>query len=253
MSELLHKFQRISCRECRYCSLMSSLIVLKTGEVGVVGCHLEERSSLVEETPQEHCAIAEYEHFLGEFFRRPLNVGALAPSSAQLAVTMLKPIDFDRMGAIAELGAGTGSFTKHILRRKRNQTKFVALETNPTFCEYLIRRWGSSWFVNRSAEELRETLNARKIAHVGAVVSGLPWASLRHDLQVNILRQVLLSLAPGGVFVTFAYLQGLMLPGGIRFRRLLREQFASVERTGVVWSNLPPAFVYVCRKHKGLS
>jgi len=224
---------------------MSSLIVLKTGEVGVDGCHLAEPPSLIE-AAQKHRKIAEHRHFLAQFFQRPLTVGALAPSSVRLAIAMLKPIDFDRMGAIAELGAGTGSFTKHILRRKHNQTKFVALETNPTFCEHLIRRWGSSWFVNRSAEELRETLNAREIAHVGAVVSGLPWASLRHDLQVNILRQVLLSLAPGGVFVTFAYLHGLMLPGGIRFCKLLRERFVSVERTRVVWSNLPPAFVYVC-------
>ena len=232
---------------------MSSLIVLKTDEVGVVGCHFAERPSLTEEAPQEHCAIAEHKHFVSEFFKRPLNVGAFAPSSAQLAVTMLKPIDFDRLGAIAELGPGTGSFTRHILERKRHQTKFVALENNPRFREYLIRRWGSFWFANRSAEELRETLNAREIAHVGAVVCGLPWASLRRDQQVNILRQVLLSLAPGGVFLTFAYLQGLMLPGGIRFRKLLREQFASVQRTKVVWSNLPPAFVYVCRKHKGVS
>lgn len=232
---------------------MSSLIVLKIGEVGITACHLAERPSLIEDAPQERCAIAEHKHFLSEFFKRPLNVGAFAPSSARLAVAMLKPIDFDRLGAIAELGAGTGSFTKYILERKRHQTKFVALETNPRFCEYLIRRWGSFWFANRSAEELRTTLNTKEIAHVGAVVSGLPWANLRRDLQVCVLRQVLLSLDPGGVFVTFAYLQGLMLPGGIRFRKLLREQFASVERTKIVWSNLPPAFVYVCRKHKGLS
>ena len=67
-------------------------------------------------------------------------------------------------------------------------------------------------FELRSAEELRETLAGKGIARAYAVVSGLPWASLHRDLQESILRQVVQSLAPEGVFVTFAYLQGLMLP-----------------------------------------
>ena len=143
------------------------------------------------------------------------------------------------------------SFTKHILRRKGDHVRFVALETNPRLFAFLAERWEPACFAQRSAEELRDTLNERVIQRAGAIVSGLPWASLGRVLQKSILQQVSACLAPEGVFVTFAYPQGLLLPGGIRFRRLLDQQFASVERTKVVWKNLPPAFVYVCRKQAG--
>jgi phospholipid N-methyltransferase len=56
------------------------------------------------------------------------------------------------------------------------------------------------------------------------------------------------SLRPGGRFATFAYVHGTPFPGGIRFRRMLRERFAKVSLSPVVWRNLPPAFVYRCEK-----
>ena len=49
---------------------------------------------------------------------------------------------------------------------------------------------------------------------------------------------------PGGRFATFAYLQGLLVPPGQKFRRRLDDYFTRVERSRVVWWNLPPAFVY---------
>ena len=68
--------------------------------------------------------------------------------------------------------------------------------------------------------------------------------------QQEILENVLASLRPGGCFTTFAYLQGLMLPAGRRFRKRLCEIFDKVETTPVVWRNLPPAFVYRCRSRE---
>ena len=55
-------------------------------------------------------------------------------------------------------------------------------------------------------------------------------------------------LREGGQFVTFAYLQGLLLPAGQRFKRKLRDHFGQVETSRTVWANMPPAFVYRCRK-----
>jgi phospholipid N-methyltransferase len=52
----------------------------------------------------------------------------------------------------------------------------------------------------------------------------------------------------GGKFATFAYLQGLIMPAGIRFRKQLETQFSKVEISKVVWKNLPPAIVYRCQK-----
>ena len=40
----------------------------------------------------------------------------------------------------------------------------------------------------------------------------------------------------------------LRLVPSIRFAGMLRQNFTSVERSKLVWRNLPPAFVYRCRK-----
>ena len=53
---------------------------------------------------------------------------------------------------------------------------------------------------------------------------------------------------PGGQFATFAYLQGLLLPAGQRFKDKLAQSFSKVEKSPTVWRNLPPAFVYRCTK-----
>jgi phospholipid N-methyltransferase len=91
------------------------------------------------------------------------------------------------------------------------------------------------------------------IRHLGAekvdcVISGLPWAAFDDGLQDRLIDVTLEVLREGGRFVTFAYLQGLLLRSGKRFAEKLRSNFSRVSRSGVVWWNLPPAFVYRCTR-----
>ena len=58
------------------------------------------------------------------------------------------------------------------------------------------------------------------------------------------------ALVPGGIFVTFGYLQSLILPGAWVLPHGLRRHFAEVGRSPVVWRNVPPAFAYICRKRR---
>jgi phospholipid N-methyltransferase len=62
------------------------------------------------------------------------------------------------------------------------------------------------------------------------------------------MHPILDNLNDGGYFTTFAYIQGVFIPSARRFRKFLSESFSSVETSRVIWSNLPPAFVYRCRK-----
>jgi phospholipid N-methyltransferase len=78
------------------------------------------------------------------------------------------------------------------------------------------------------------------------VLSGLPWASFPEELQLKLMDAVCEALAPKGVFATFAYLQGTLLPAGKRFGKTLESRFSEVRKSPVVWRNLPPAFVYKC-------
>ena len=103
-------------------------------------------------------------------------------------------------------------------------------------------------FVHGSAADLAQILATQGIGAVDAIVCGLPWATLPISLQETVFAAMDLALAPGGVFVTFGYLQSLVLPGAWALRRRLHRNFADVGRSPVVWGNVPPAFAYICRK-----
>ena len=51
-----------------------------------------------------------------------------------------------------------------------------------------------------------------------------------------------------GRFVTFAYIHAQPMRQAKRFREKLNHTFAAVEKSPIVWKNLPPAFVYCCQK-----
>ena len=89
------------------------------------------------------------------------------------------------------------------------------------------------------------------IDHVDAVVCGLPWALFDDPTQVAILHEISRVIGAGGAFTTFAYVHGMALGAARRFRRTLRGAFEEVLVSATVWRNVPPAFVYVCRRPVG--
>jgi len=186
--------------------------------------------------------------FLSHFLRAPQKIGAVFPSHAALTRTMLEPIDFSAVRTIVELGPGVGPFTAAILQRLNPEQRYVGIEINPAFVEMLRAHFPGRDFLCDNAENMEAALAARGVAQVEAVVSGLPWASLPMSTQDRIFAALAQSLRPGGLFITFAYLQGLALPGAWALRRRLRTEFAEVKTSRIVWPNLPPAFVYSCRR-----
>lgn len=186
--------------------------------------------------------------FLQQFVRKPRSVGAVLPSSPALASVMLRPVDFAAARCVVEFGPGTGAFTRHIAERLQPGCRYIGIELNGTFCRSLSAAFPDLTFVHGSAAELLRILAAQDVPLVDAIVSGLPWASLPVSLQERVFHAVEHALAPRGVFVTFAYLHGLMLPGAHALRRRLHRGFAEVSRSRPVWANVPPALAYVCRK-----
>ena len=185
--------------------------------------------------------------FLGQFLRRPGTVGAVAPSSRWLARRMVEWLDWQEVHTVAEYGPGTGVFTREILSRLSPEGTFIAFEANKEIAAFWRSQFPEQRLYCGSAAKVGEELSRLGHSQLDAVISGLPWAAFPESLQREILDATLAVLRPGGYFATFAYLQGLLLPAGIRFRRLLKENFAEVETSPVTWLNLPPAIVYRCR------
>lgn len=186
--------------------------------------------------------------FLREFLREPLETGAVSPSSPQLADLITDAARLDRASVVVEFGPGTGVFTERILRKLPGTAVFLALEVKERFAEATRRRCPGVTVHLDSAVNVRRYLSALGLDQCDCIVCGLPWASFSNELQDELLQTTLTVLKPGGRFVTFAYLQGLLLPAGQRFKLKLKTRFRQVTRTDTVWLNLPPAFVYCAVK-----
>ncbi len=183
-----------------------------------------------------------------EFCRSPTSVGAIAPSSSYLAKEIVELAQVSSASAVLEIGPGTGVFTAEILEQLRSDANFIAIEKNPRFISTLKTRFPTVSIIDDGAENAPSILAQRGLDTVDAIVSGLPWASFSSVVQDRLLDSVDRSLADGGMFVTFAYLQGLLMPSGKRFRKRLEQIFSQTKTSRVIWKNVPPAFIYVCTK-----
>lgn len=186
--------------------------------------------------------------FFREFIRNPGAVGAIAPSSIGLARMISDQIDLDTAEYVVEIGPGSGAFTQTILDRLKAGARLIAVENNPSMAATLRQRFPDLPVFECSAVGLSGILGEATMPHADCIVSGLPWAAFDDALQDALLSAIISSLRPGGRFATFAYLQGLLLPAGRRFSRKLVASFSEVKRSPTVWRNLPPAFVYRCRR-----
>ncbi len=183
--------------------------------------------------------------FVKALVRHPVQTGAIAPSSEELAREMLKYWPRNPRGLIVEYGPGTGSFTREILER-RGSEPFFAIERNGLFVD-LLRREGVDVH-DGSAADLRTAMDERQFKRASLVVSGLPWAVIAPEEQRHILEATYDGLETNGVFSTFAYLHSRWFPQAKHFTALLQATFRRVETSPVIWWNLPPAIIYHCFK-----
>jgi len=188
--------------------------------------------------------------FFLSFLMTPAEIGAVVPSSTRLAHCMTEWLRLDDASVVAEFGPGTGAFTSVILEKLPSGCNFFALEINSDFAGILRRRFSGVRIIEGDVSEVATICDSLGVEKVDCIVSGLPWASFSPAKQEDLLAATLSVLRPGGQFVTFSYLQGLLMPGGQRFRRLLNRSFAGVSQSRIVWGNLPPAFVYRCHSRE---
>ncbi len=185
---------------------------------------------------------------LWEFLKNPKRTGAIAASSTHLAKMIVSDIGIESASVIAEYGPGTGVFTSEILSNKADDATFFAIERSPKLAAEMRERFPEVTLFEDSAEKISSMLQELGEKEVDCIVCGLPWAAFDEELQDSLLSATLSVLSEGGSFATFAYLQGTVLPAGMRFHKKLKQHFSVVSKSPVVWRNLPPAFVYRCRK-----
>lgn len=183
-------------------------------------------------------------------------MGAVAPSSERLATVLASVVP--TVGGpgrenvtVVELGPGTGAVSAVIAERLPAGARHLAVELDGGMVAYLRRTRPELEVVHGDARQLGKLLAEHGVDRVDAVICGLPWALFDDATQAEILAEISRAIGTTGAFTTFAYLHGMALGAARRFRGTLRGAFEEVLVSATVWRNVPPAFVYVCRRPRG--
>ncbi|CAM5784063.1 methyltransferase domain-containing protein [Castellaniella caeni] len=176
--------------------------------------------------------------FLRELASRPEAVGAVLPSSRQLARQMAAQVPLEGDGLVVELGAGTGSVTQALLDRGINPQRLWVVERSAAFVQHLRHRFPMLTVVGGDAAELDLLLPANR--RVDTIVSSLPLRSLPIDTVAAILGKCRQCLMADSQLVQFTY--ALWSHDAALFQGFTEAG------SHYAWANLPPARVRVFRR-----
>lgn len=174
--------------------------------------------------------------FFGLWLRKPLQIAAITPSSTRLATVMAGLVDPSRPGPVLELGAGTGSLTRGLLRRFSPLERIVVLEREAALAATLRRDFPGIATIAGDATALEDHLTERGVDQLCAVVSSLPIKWFSVSAQRAVVAPCFARLGPGGKFLqmTNAFSSPLAMgPLGLAGVCVAR-----------VWRNLPPAQIW---------
>ena len=186
--------------------------------------------------------------FFTQFIINPARTGAVLPSSDGLFEYMTDLAGLNDVSTVIELGSGTGVITEKIMRKKAESTTFFALEINPAFVEATKNKCPDAIVYQSSAENVMKHLEMHGESGCDRIISSLPWSTFKGETQQLILDSIYDVLNPGGIFLTYAYVLGVVAPAAWRFKKKLYAKFDRVETSRIVWNNIPPAFIYISKK-----
>jgi len=202
--------------------------------------------------------------FLTEGFKNIRGVGTVCSTSRFAAKAMVPEIGLhDEPKVIVELGVGTGSVTKEILKHLRPKDLYIGIEANDKFLE--VCRDGlcagnprtekaeqSSYdgdknlsvnFEHGLAQNIQEILKKYGVKEVDEIICTIPFRILpKHDTK-EILQNIKKLLKKNGHFTFIRY---LWAPENKEVFKELSD-FAVVDKKIIV-RNIPPAEVIKMRR-----
>jgi phospholipid N-methyltransferase len=194
-----------------------------------------------------------------EFRRQFRSTGALLPSSRFLARALVSELRRKRPSArILEVGPGTGSVTREIIRFLQSGDQVDLVEINPQFVAFLHKRFEKDWAFRFSREQFH-IVNAPVEKFPGAgcydyIISGLPL----NNFPVHGVREIFKAysrlLKPGGTLTYYEYVLVRQLKTPFCNRkerrrlfsvgRLVRNYIQAFQiRKEPILINVPPAIV----------
>ena len=180
--------------------------------------------------------------FLQAFLKNPLKVGAIAPSSPELAVKMLDDIEPDENNVVLELGVGTGAITKFLQSKIPNKNSYLGIELDKDLVKNLNRNYEDLQIVCGNACDAYSIHKKSGLGRVRYIICCLPFVSLPNEVGERILGQVDRFMQKGCTFRTFQYAHGYYMPSAIKLREFMRERYGKSRRSKLIVKNVPPAY-----------
>lgn len=185
--------------------------------------------------------------FLQAFFKNPLKVGAIAPSSSELAQKMIDGFEPNKDSIILELGVGTGAITKFVQESVPNGESYLGIELDKNLVRSLNRKFPNLKIIRGNACKSFSLHKRTGLGDVKYIVSCLPFVSIPNEVGKNILLEIDKFMEQGCVFRTFQYAHGYYLPSAIKLREHMRNRYGISEKSPLIVKNVPPAFTLTWR------
>jgi phosphatidylethanolamine/phosphatidyl-N-methylethanolamine N-methyltransferase len=180
--------------------------------------------------------------FLQAFLKNPLKVGAIAPSSPELAAMMIEGIQPDEDNVVLELGVGTGAITKFLQERIPNNKSYLGIELDPNLVKTLNRNFEDLQIICGNACDAYSIHKKADLGRVRYIICCLPFVSLPNEVGERILGEVDRFMQKGCTFRTFQYAHGYYMPSAIKLREFMRERYGKSRRSKLIVKNVPPAY-----------
>jgi phosphatidylethanolamine/phosphatidyl-N-methylethanolamine N-methyltransferase len=180
--------------------------------------------------------------FLQAFLKNPLKVGAIAPSSPELAAEMLQGIEPDDNNIVLELGVGTGAITKFLRPAIPSRGSYLGIELDQDLVDSLNKNYPDMNIVCGSAADACAIHRESGLGKVRYVVCCLPFVSLPKEISENVLGEIAKFMDEGCELRLFQYAHGYFLPPAIKLREFLKNRYGKSRRSPLVLKNVPPAY-----------
>ncbi len=187
-----------------------------------------------------------YFEFVKAALKNPLQISTIFQTGPWLRDQLLSGLDIKDADIVVELGPGAGAITEGLVRIMNKETKYFGIELNEDLVLALKKFYPELTFYQKSAEYCEQIAKENK--PIDVIASSLPWTVFPYGLQERLVKAIHSSLKPGGQFATYMCVNATIYPAAESFKELIYSNFDKVEKSQVVWRNIPPAFVYTCTK-----
>ena len=182
--------------------------------------------------------------FLQAFLKNPLKVGAIAPSSPELAAKMLECIEPDEDNIVLELGVGTGAITKFLRDAIPTPDSYLGIELDPDLVRALNKTYPEMNIVCGNAAEAFAIHDRSELGKVRYVICCLPFISLPKEISEGVLSEIEKFMDEGCELRLFQYAHGYFLPPAVKLREFLKSRYGKSRRSPLILKNVPPAFTF---------